>query len=66
VEVVQANEDVCIAIAKSQVDIEEGNMMCLTSIDLMGYDYMSISKDGFVPISVKLVIGATRLAHDLV
>jgi hypothetical protein len=24
------------------------------------------SKDGFVPISVKPAIGATRLAHDLV
>jgi hypothetical protein len=32
----------------------------------MGYDYDSIDKDGFVPISVKPVIGVTRLAHDLV
>jgi hypothetical protein len=34
VEVVQANEDVCIAITKSQVDIQDGNMKCLTSMDL--------------------------------
>jgi hypothetical protein len=40
-------------------------MKCLTGMDLMGYDYVSIDKDGFVPKSVKLVIGATRLAHDL-
>jgi hypothetical protein len=33
---------------------------------LTGYDYVSIDKDGFVPTSVKLAIGATRLAHDLV
>jgi hypothetical protein len=66
VEVVQADEDVCIAVAKSQVDIQEGNMNCSTGINLMGYDYVSIGKDGFVPISVKPVIGATRLAHDLV
>jgi hypothetical protein len=31
----------------------------------MGYDYISIDKDGFVPISVKPMISATRLAHDL-
>jgi hypothetical protein len=32
----------------------------------MGYYYVSIGKDGFVSISVKLVIGATRLAHDII
>jgi hypothetical protein len=34
-------------------------MECLSSKDLMGYDYISVGKDGFVPISVKLAIGAT-------
>jgi hypothetical protein len=66
VEVVQADEDVCITIAESQVDIQDGNMKCLTITDLMGYDYVSIGKDGFVSISVKPAIGATRLAQDLV
>jgi hypothetical protein len=66
VEVIQGDEDVCSAVAESQVDIQEGNMKCLTGMDLMGYDYVSIGKDGFVPISVKLAIGATCLAHDLV
>jgi hypothetical protein len=66
VEVVQADEDMRIAIAKSQVDIQEGNMKWLTGTDLTDYDYVSIGKDGFVSISVKLAIGATRLAHDLV
>jgi hypothetical protein len=41
-------------------------MKCLTGRDLMGYDYVSIGKDGFVSISVKPAIGATRLAIDLV
>jgi hypothetical protein len=41
-------------------------MKCLTGRDLMSYDYVSAGKDGFVPISVKPVIGATWLAHDLV
>jgi hypothetical protein len=66
VEVVQANEDVCIAMTQSQVDIQGGKMKCLTDRDLSGYDYVSVGKDGFVLISVKSAIGVTRLAHDLV
>jgi hypothetical protein len=53
-------------VTKSQVDIQGGKMKCLTGKDLMGYDYVSIGKDVFIPISVKPAIGATRLAHDLV
>jgi hypothetical protein len=64
-EVVQAGEEVCIAVAESQVDILGGKMECLFGKDLTGYDYISIDKDGFVPINVKSVIGVTQLAHDL-
>jgi hypothetical protein len=64
--VVQADQDVCIAVTESQVDIQGRKMKCLTGRDLMGYDYVSVDKDGFVPISVKPIIGVTRLAHDLV
>jgi hypothetical protein len=66
VEVVQVNEDECIAMIESRVDNQGGKMKCLTGRDLSGYNYISISKDGFVPISVKSVIGVTRLAYDLV
>jgi hypothetical protein len=65
VEVVQADEEVCIAVAESQVDILGGKMECLSGKELMGYDYISVGKDGFVLISVKPVIGVTQLAHDL-
>jgi hypothetical protein len=65
VEVVQADEEVRITVAESQVDILGGKMECLSSKDLMWYDYISVSKDGFVSISVKPAICATRLAHDL-
>jgi hypothetical protein len=65
VEVVQADEEVCIAMAESQVDILGRKMECLSVKDLMGYNYISVSKDGFLPISVKPAIGGTRLAHDL-
>jgi hypothetical protein len=65
VEVVQADEEVYVAMAESQVDILGGKMECLSGKDLMGYDYISIGKDRFVLISVKPAIGATWLAHDL-
>jgi hypothetical protein len=41
-------------------------MKFLTGRDLPRYEYVSVDKDGFVSISVKPVIGATQLAHDLV
>jgi hypothetical protein len=63
--VVQADEEVCVVVVESQVNIVGGKMECLSSKDLMGYDYISIGKDGFVPISVKSMIGATWLAHNL-
>jgi hypothetical protein len=50
---------------ESQVNILGRKMECLSGKDLVGSDYISIGKDGFVPISVKPAIGATRLAHDL-
>jgi hypothetical protein len=65
VEVVEADEEVHVAMAESQVNILGGKMECLSGKDLMGYNYISIGKDGFAPISVNLVIGATRLAHDI-
>jgi hypothetical protein len=64
-EVVQSDEEVCIAVAESQVDILGGKMECLSGKDLIGYDYISIGNDGFVPISVKPVNGVTQLAHNL-
>jgi hypothetical protein len=65
VEVVQADEEVCIAMAKSQVDILVGKIECLFGKDLTGYNYISISKDDFAPISVKSAIGVTQLAYNL-
>jgi hypothetical protein len=65
VEVVQANEEVCVAVAESQVDILGEKMECLSGKDLIGYDYTSVGKDGFVLISVMPEIGVTRLAYDL-
>jgi hypothetical protein len=65
VKVVQADEEVCVDVDQSQVGILGRKMECLFSKDLTGYNYIGVSKNGFVLISVKLAIGVTRLAHDL-
>jgi hypothetical protein len=65
VKVVQDNEEMCIPVAESQVNIMGEKMECLSCMDLMGYDNISVDKDGFVLTSVKSAIGATQLAHDL-
>jgi hypothetical protein len=65
VEVVETDEEVCVAMTECQVNILGGKMECLFGKDLTGYDYISVGNDGFVPISVKPAIGATQLAHDL-
>jgi hypothetical protein len=41
-------------------------MKCLTGRDLTDYDYVSVGKEGFVPISIKPTISVTRLANDIV
>jgi hypothetical protein len=38
VELVQADDEVCIAVAESQVNILGRKMECLSSNDLAGYD----------------------------
>jgi hypothetical protein len=41
-------------------------MKCLTGCNLVEYDYLSMTRVGFVPISVKQMISATRLTNDIV
>jgi hypothetical protein len=53
VEVVQVDKEVCVAVAESQGNLLGGKMECLSGKDLMGYDYISVDKDGFILISVK-------------
>jgi hypothetical protein len=46
------------------VDVQDGRMGCLMGRDLTDYDYVSVCKGGFVPISVKLMTRATRLSSN--
>jgi hypothetical protein len=42
-----------IALADATADWQHRGARCLSGRDLIGYDFLSISKEGFVPVSVK-------------
>jgi hypothetical protein len=42
-----------ISLADATAGWEHGSVQCLSGKDLAGYDFLSISKDGFVPVSIK-------------
>ena len=53
VEVIGADNSTCIALTEVPVDWQLGDMQCLTGRDLSDYDYISIGRDGFVPVNVQ-------------
>jgi hypothetical protein len=60
VEVVHADTSTCIAMTDSSIWTHE-DVKCLSGLDLSDYDFLSVSKDGFVPVHVKPV--ENRLNH---
>jgi hypothetical protein len=64
VEVVDADEGACIAMTESQVDVQGSLIRCRTGRHFSEYDYVSIGRDGFVPISVKPMRSMTRLNNS--
>jgi hypothetical protein len=66
VEITEADDSKCVAMAESHVNIQGGEMGCLWGQDLMGYDYVSVNKNGFIPITVKLMMSETRLLNGVV
>ena len=56
VEVIEADNSSCIALTEAPVDWQHGDMRCLTGRDLSDYDYISIGRDGFVPINAQPTI----------
>jgi hypothetical protein len=64
VEIVHADESAHVAMAEAYVDINGGSMQCLTGRDLTDYNYVSIGKDSFVPISVRPTVNITRLSNS--
>jgi hypothetical protein len=53
VEVVHAEASADIALDDTTADWQHGSAQCLSGKDLTGYDFLSVSKKGFVPVSVK-------------
>jgi hypothetical protein len=49
-----------IALADAIADWQQGSTQCLLRKDLTSYNFLSISKDGFVSVSVQPASG-TRL-----
>jgi hypothetical protein len=64
VEVVEAYESECVAMNDSQADVQGGRMSCLMGRDLIDYDYVSVSKEGFMLISIKPMLSSTRLTDE--
>jgi hypothetical protein len=53
IEVVHVDASAYITLANAMADWQHGGAQCLSRRDLIGYDFLSISKEGFVPVSVK-------------
>jgi hypothetical protein len=53
IEVVHVDASAYIALTDATADWQHGIAQCPSGKDLVGYDFLSISKDGFVPFSVK-------------
>jgi hypothetical protein len=51
--VVHADASSYIALADATANWQHGGVQCLLGRELIGYDFLSISKEGFVPVSVK-------------
>jgi hypothetical protein len=58
--VVHADTSTCVAMANYSIWTHE-DVKCLSGLDLLDYGFLSVYKDGFVPIHVKLV--ENRLNH---
>jgi hypothetical protein len=46
------------ALVDATVDWQHGSTQCLSGKDLTGYDFLSICKEGVVPVSIKLAFKA--------
>jgi hypothetical protein len=62
VEVVPAEDPMCVVVAEAPSNGGGEFMPCLSRRDLNSYDYISVSKDGLIPVNVKPT-KVTRLNH---
>ena len=57
VEIVCADDSAFIALAEAPVDWQHPNATCLSGRDLSEFDFLSATRDGFVPVSLKPIEG---------
>jgi hypothetical protein len=50
---VHADVSAYIALANATADWQHGSAQCLSGKDLTGYNFLGISKEGFMLVSVK-------------
>jgi hypothetical protein len=55
IEVVHVDVLAYIALTDATADWQHGSDQCLSEKDLIGYDFLSVTKAGFVPMSVQPV-----------
>ena len=60
VEIIHADNSACVALADASVDWNHPDVTCLTRRDLSEFDFLSATRNGFIPISLK-PIGGNRL-----
>jgi hypothetical protein len=53
IEVVHVDASAYIALADATADWQHGGAQCLSGKDFTGYGFLSVSKEDFVPVSVK-------------
>jgi hypothetical protein len=64
IEVVHTDVSAYIALDNATANWQHWSSQCLSEKDLTEYDFLSVSKEGFVPMSVKLAFEA-RLSNVL-
>ena len=60
VEIIHADNSACVALVDASVDWNHPDVTCLTGCDLSEFDFISATRNGFIPISLK-PIGGNRL-----
>jgi hypothetical protein len=66
IETMDADGEACMAVIASQIDVQGGRIGCLTGWDITDYDYMIVSRDMFILISIKSTTSVTRLTSDVI
>ena len=64
-EVVRADDSAFIALAEAPVDWQHPNATCMSGRDLSEFDFLSATRDGFVPVSMKPIEGNRFRLHQI-